>query len=381
MGLYTNFRVLLYVAMFASLWRRYCLALETTFPATFIFGDSLVDAGNNNHIATIAKANYDPYGIDFPGGAKSTGRFSNGRTVIDIIGEELGLNAYIPPYLARTTVGDVVFRGVNYASGSSGILNETGAIAGDRINLDAQIDNFAETRQYIISTVKNANRLPKASSKRLLGEALFFVVMGSNDFIINYFSPIPSIRTQKVTPEMFVDSMISRFRLQLTRLYEMDARKIVVANVGSVGCIPLERASNLNLQYPTGGSCKDSMNKATVLFNAKLKSLIMELNSNLVQSKFVYADVYNMFSHLVDNYKSYGFENYKTSCCQVLPGQLLRGLLPRTPASLLCRNRSKYVFWDWAHPTDATNVVIAKRFLDGNSADMYPMNIRQLYYA
>lgn len=82
--------------------------------------------------------------------------------------------------------------------------------------MDAQIDNFAETRQYIISTVKNANRLPKASSKRLLGEALFFVVMGSNDFIINYFSPIPSIRTQKVTPEMFVDSMISRFRLQLT---------------------------------------------------------------------------------------------------------------------------------------------------------------------
>ncbi|KAI3902371.1 hypothetical protein MKW92_052612 [Papaver armeniacum] len=375
MGLYTNFHVLLYVAIFASWWRRSCSALETTFPATFIFGDSLVDAGNNNCIATIAKANYAPYGIDFPGGAKSTGRFSNGRTVIDIIGEELGLNAYIPPYLAPTTVGDVVLRGVNYASGSSGILNDTGAIAGDRINLDAQIDNFAKTRQYIISTVNNASSLPP---KRLLGEALFFVVMGSNDFIINYFSPVPSTLTQKVTPEMFVDSMITRFRLQLTRLYEMDARKIVVANVGLVGCIPLERASNSNSQYPTGGSCKDSMNNATVLFNAKLKSLIMELNSNLVQSKFVYADVYNMFSQLVDNYKSYGFENYKTSCCQVLPGTLLRGLLPCTPTSILCRNRSKYVFWDWAHPTDATNVVIAKRFLDGNSIDMYPMNIRQL---
>jgi len=27
-------------------------------PATFIFGDSLVDAGNNNYIASLSKANY-----------------------------------------------------------------------------------------------------------------------------------------------------------------------------------------------------------------------------------------------------------------------------------------------------------------------------------
>ncbi|KAI3932788.1 hypothetical protein MKW92_036233 [Papaver armeniacum] len=380
MVLCTYFHVLLHIAIFASLWRRSCFALET-FPATFIFGDSLVDAGNNNYIATIAKANYSPNGMDFPGGANCTGRFSNGRTVVDIVGEELGLSAYIPPYLAPTTVGDVVLRGINYASGGSGILNETGAIFGARINLDAQLDNFANTRKYIISTVND-------SSKILLGEALFFVVIGSNDFIANYFTPIPLIPLRKVTPEVFVDSMISRLRLQLTRLYGMDARKIVVANVGPVGCIPFERATNH--QVTTGGSCKESMNNATILFNTKLKSLVMELNSNLVESKFVYADVYNIFSRLVDNYQSYGayrgnlitlFRNYTTSCCQILPGPLLQGLLPCSPTSIVCRNRSKYVFWDEAHPTEATNVVIAKRFLDGDSMDMYPMNIRQLYYA
>ncbi|KAI3891569.1 hypothetical protein MKX03_033116 [Papaver bracteatum] len=378
MGLCTYFHVLLHIAIFASLWRRSCFALET-FPATFIFGDSLVDAGNNNYISTIAKANYAPNGIDFPGDAKFSGR------------EELGSNAYIPPYLAPTTVGDVVLHGVNYASGGSGILNETGAIFGGRINLDAQIDNFANTRKYIISTV-NAS-----SSRILLGEAIFFVVIGSNDFIANYFTPIPLIPLRKVTPEVFVDSMISRLRLQLTRLYGMDARKIVVANVGPVGCIPFERATNH--QVTTGGSCKESMNNVTISFNMKLKSLVMELNSNLVESKFVYADVYNIFSRLVDNYQSYGmyignlimlirlcyfelgFENYTTSCCQILPGPLLQGLLPCSPTSIVCRNRSKYVFWDDAHPTEATNVVIAKSFLDGDSTDMFPMNIRQLYYA
>lgn len=53
-------------------------------PCYFIFGDSLVDNGNNNDRSTVAKANYPPYGIDYPGG--QTGRFSNGRNLADFIG-------------------------------------------------------------------------------------------------------------------------------------------------------------------------------------------------------------------------------------------------------------------------------------------------------
>lgn len=54
-------------------------------PCLFIFGDSLVDNGNNNNINSLAKANYLPYGIDFPGGP--TGRFSNGKTTVDAVGK------------------------------------------------------------------------------------------------------------------------------------------------------------------------------------------------------------------------------------------------------------------------------------------------------
>lgn len=49
-------------------------------PAMFIFGDSLIDNGNNNFIPTMARANYFPYGIDF---GLPTGRFCNGLTVVD----------------------------------------------------------------------------------------------------------------------------------------------------------------------------------------------------------------------------------------------------------------------------------------------------------
>uniref|UniRef100_A0A6N2MD17 GDSL esterase/lipase n=1 Tax=Salix viminalis TaxID=40686 RepID=A0A6N2MD17_SALVM len=46
-------------------------------PCFFIFGDSLADNGNNNHLATIAKANYHPFGIDFLN-RTDTRRFTDG---------------------------------------------------------------------------------------------------------------------------------------------------------------------------------------------------------------------------------------------------------------------------------------------------------------
>lgn len=58
---------------------------EPQVPCYFIFGDSLVDNGNNNDMASLARANYPPYGIDFPGGA--SGRFTNGLTTVDVIGK------------------------------------------------------------------------------------------------------------------------------------------------------------------------------------------------------------------------------------------------------------------------------------------------------
>ena len=52
----------------------------------FIFGDSLSDVGNNMYLTrSLANANLPWYGIDF-GNGMPNGRFTNGRTVADIIG-------------------------------------------------------------------------------------------------------------------------------------------------------------------------------------------------------------------------------------------------------------------------------------------------------
>jgi len=60
-----------------------------TIPALIVFGDSIVDSGNNNYIDTYVKCNFLPYGRDFGGGNQPTGRFSNGVVPSDIIGTKI----------------------------------------------------------------------------------------------------------------------------------------------------------------------------------------------------------------------------------------------------------------------------------------------------
>jgi len=58
---------------------------STSSLVTYIFGDSLTEVGNNNFLQySLARADFPYYGVDFSGG-KATGRFTNGRTIGDII--------------------------------------------------------------------------------------------------------------------------------------------------------------------------------------------------------------------------------------------------------------------------------------------------------
>jgi phospholipase/lecithinase/hemolysin len=93
-------------------------------PCMYIFGDSLVDSGNNNNILSLARANYQPYGIDFTGAAPP-GRFTNGLTVVDMLADMLGLRPPLIPAYAMAQPADFA-RGLNFASGAAGIRPETG---------------------------------------------------------------------------------------------------------------------------------------------------------------------------------------------------------------------------------------------------------------
>lgn len=92
-----------------------------------VFGDSSVDAGNNNYVATIVKSNFQPYGRDFYD-SRPTGRFSNGRIATDFISDALGIRDIVPAYLDPHYNMTDFAKGVSFASAGTGYDNLTSAI-------------------------------------------------------------------------------------------------------------------------------------------------------------------------------------------------------------------------------------------------------------
>ncbi|KAE9595302.1 putative triacylglycerol lipase [Lupinus albus] len=194
---------------------------ESLVATLYVFGDSSVDAGNNNNINKFAKANRYPYGIDFNN--KSTGRFTNGKTFADIIAINLGL-PLPPPYLGVSESERYkVATGFNYASRACGIVNDTRN--GDCLSLDKQV-------KYFNSTVTNDLQKHFQSKEEVphhLSESLYLLSIGSCDYALNYFR-----RTtyKDKTPIEFVDYLLENLVSKLKELYNMGARKFVVAVAG-----------------------------------------------------------------------------------------------------------------------------------------------------
>ncbi|KAM1376802.1 hypothetical protein ACFX13_039204 [Malus domestica] len=352
------------------------VVLLSAFPCfaftSFVFGDSLVDAGNNDYIFTLSKADSPPYGIDFkPSGGQPTGRFTNGRTVSDIVGQALGAKSFPPPYLAPNTRANSVLKGINYASGASGILDETGVLFIGRVPLREQVNNFEESR-YDMVKIMGENK-----TKEFLKKAIFSVTIGSND-VLNYFQPtIPFFGDDKVSPSMFQDFMVSNLTIQLKRLHELGARKFVVVGVGPIGCIPFIRAIHL---LPSG-QCFAEVNELIQGYNTKLNGVLDQINQELgPEAIFVYANSFDIFTKIIVNYHQYGFANANGPCCGgYFPPFVCFKSRDASRSSALCDDRSKYVFWDAYHPTEAANMIIAEGLLDGDKSISSPINIRELY--
>ncbi|XP_030936783.1 GDSL esterase/lipase At1g71691 [Quercus lobata] len=326
-------------------------------PAMFIFGDSLIDNGNNNNLPSFAKANYFPYGIDFDGGP--TGRFSNGYTMVDEIAELLGL-PLIPSFSQAS--GEQMLHGVNYASAAAGILDATGGNFMSRIPFDQQISNFQTTLDQITAN------LGADDVSRAIGQCIFFVGMGSNDYLNNYLMPNFPTRNQ-YNGQQFADLLVTQYSQQLTKIYNLGARKFVIAGLGLMGCIPSILAQN------PAGRCSDEVNQLVAPFNANVKTMINQLSTNLPGSKFTYVDIASMFEDVLTNSRSYGLTVTNRGCCGIGRN---RGQITCLPYQTPCPNREQYVFWDAFHPTEKVNVIMARKAFSGDQSQIYPLNIEQL---
>ncbi|RHN50271.1 putative triacylglycerol lipase [Medicago truncatula] len=440
-------------------------------PALYVFGDSLLDNGNNNFLPTLARANFLPYGVDFPRGP--TGRFSNGRTVADFLAEYLGL-PYSPPYLSFGGLGSL--SGVNYASGSCGILPESGHVlalhrsvipiavavvfkvicgaflhplcvvyvapfhvvvmrrdyvsappssahlghffvrcrdfrsggmwggpgeevssygeevvrvsvvvgngsgdcgerwlllwwvvfeeSGKCITLTEQINLFGrEIKRDLTSKVKYPTELSDHLQK-----SIFIISAGSNDYINNFLQPQFYDSSKFYQPKPFAEHLIENFSQQLKTLYELGARKIVVFEIGPIGCIPA-----ISRTHEHTGECMEEANKMALYFNEKLSAMLKNLTSSLPGSTFVLGQSYSIIIDLYKNPSIYGLIDGRNPCCTTWQ----HGTSACIPFLRPCMNPSKHIFWDAFHLTEVVYSVVASRCFR-NSSSCSPVSIQEL---
>ncbi|KAK6235865.1 hypothetical protein SCA6_011202 [Theobroma cacao] len=188
----------------------------------------------------------------------------------------------MPPF-ARAKGGSIL-KGVNYASGSTGIRDESGSqlyiatdfsslLQGVRIPLKEQVYNTS--RQY--------------------------------------------------TPQQYAAALVEQYSQQIKVLYRLGARKFALYGLGLLGCTPIA----ISVYGTNGARCV-----------GKIK-------------------------HCLTN----------GTCCKVggSGGELcIRNSKP-------CSDRSRYVFWDAIHPSDAWNELVAKIAYRTNSTKgAHPCNIQTL---
>ncbi|CAL5202209.1 unnamed protein product [Lathyrus oleraceus] len=336
-------------------------------PAVYVFGDSLVDVGNNNYLnGTFAKAIFPYYGIDFPTN-KPAGRFSNGKNAADLIAEKLGLSTS-PPYLSlvssmvKNSKSNVSFlNGVNFASGGAGVFNGTDQSFWKSIHMTKQVEYYSQMYEQLTHQI-GASKLQKHIS-----ESIFFVVIGNND-IFDYFNSI-DLQTNN-TQQQYVKSMVSSLKLQLQKLYKNSARKFEIAGVAAIGCCPALRLKNKT-------ECFSEANLLSVQYNKQLQSMLKKWqleNKNLTYSYF---DTYTAIQDLIQNPTSHGFVDVKAACCGI--GEL-NAQFPCLPSANICSNRQDHIFWDSVHPTEATTRIIVDRLYNGPSQYTSPVNMKELLH-
>ncbi|PIA33495.1 hypothetical protein AQUCO_04100138v1 [Aquilegia coerulea] len=328
-------------------------------PAIFSFGDSLFDAGNNhfNRNCTV-QADFPPYGQNFF--HHPTGRFTNGRTVVDFISQFLNIDIQKPYLEAEMEVfngsrKDYPSNGLNFASAGSGVLNET--------NKDMGVMSIQDQLRLFVNLIKQGR-----IDKNLVQQSMFFFESGSND-VFNYFLPALTI---KLDPEAFVQRMLVEVQKFIDQIYKLGARRIALFSLGPVGCIP----ARVNLPEAPISKCYGKMNKIVKRYNIGLESLVKDMPINYPGTIGVYGAIYNTVQIIRAKPNRYGFTNTSSACCGdgTLGGSAQCGLQNYT----MCGNPNEFLFWDYFHPSEHSYKLISKALWSGKRSRIRPYNLKDL---
>ncbi|KAI4381401.1 hypothetical protein MLD38_007473 [Melastoma candidum] len=326
----------------------------TITPALYVFGDSTVDSGNNNFLATKAKADFAPYGVDLADGSP-LGRFTNGLTFADFIAQYLGLPPP-PPFLSFKDPQSrkAIQTGLNFASGSCGILNHTGAISGKCLSLAEQVDSFQ-------ITVTQDSQQPGKRDPRQdhVAESVVLISMAGNDYTLGYF--FNPTMTKKYDPATYTQLMIQSFMASIERIVKLGAKRFIVLGMPQIGC-------SAPFLLRNRGKCDEQVNKIIASYNSQITADLTKVGTDWgIRYTIIVPEKIDIRQVAAETKLKSALE----PCCQVDPfGICIKDSKP-------CNNRDDHLIFDAVHPSQVYHRYIATNCFNGTGTCM-PANVLQL---
>ncbi|WVZ86735.1 hypothetical protein U9M48_033473 [Paspalum notatum var. saurae] len=348
-------------------------AAKPLVPAMFVFGDSLVDVGNNNHLANCnanCRANYRRYGVDLPCHSP-TGRFSNGYNLADQLAQQLGFPESPPPFLSLPPEASQshvsLDTGINFASGGAGLLERTGrSVCGEVVTMAAQVRNF--------TSLARAWMRENRTAADLIARSLFFISVGSND-LFEYSDAPPAPNNRNDT--QFLQDLVASYAGYVKELYGVGAKKFSVVSPSLVGCCPSQRKiAHDDPKDVDKYGCLGTANNLSRQLQPMVASMLHDLSLELPGMNYSLGDAVGMAEWVFKSPSTpaYNFTELVTACC----GKGEFGADGCDSTALLCQNRSNYVFWDRYHPTEAASAVTANQLFVDTGFFVHPINVQQL---
>ncbi|GJN18219.1 hypothetical protein PR202_gb05359 [Eleusine coracana subsp. coracana] len=332
------------------------------YPRVFSFGDSLVDTGNygffygNNSGEPALRP---PYGETFF--HRATGRFSDGRLVLDFIADTMGL-PFVRPYLSGRSAEDFAC-GANFAVGGATALapdffRARGFNIGERVHLDMEMKWFRELLDLLCPG-------DLASCSDMMKESLFLVgEIGGNDYNLPLLSRVPIEKIRTFTP-----SVVAKISSTITELIKLGAKTLVVPGNLPIGCVPkylLIFKSDDKEDYEPETGCLRWMNEFSEYHNRLLMEELEKLRKLHPSVTIIYADYYGAAMEIFVSPERFGIEDPLVACCG---GEGTYGVSLSATCGLgeykVCDNPDKYGSWDGFHPSEAAYKAIAMGLLRG----------------
>ncbi|XP_048440760.1 GDSL esterase/lipase At3g26430 isoform X2 [Pyrus x bretschneideri] len=326
-----------------------------SFPAIFNFGDSNSDTGGLS--AAFGQAPY-PNGETYF--HVPSGRFSDGRLVIDFIGSNFS-------------------HGANFATAGSTVIfpNTTISQSGaSPISLDVQLLQFSDfhTRSQIYRTKGELfeKSLPK---EEYFSQALYTFDIGQNDITAGY-----KLNWTAEQVKAYLPYVLTQLSNAIKKVYGQGGRSFWIHNTGPLGCLPyvLVRFVTDPAQINKYG-CADQINEVAQFFNQRLKEAVIQLKKDLPLAAINYVDVYSVKYTLITQAKKYGFENPLIACCghggkynfdryaKCGAKKIINGT--ETLIAKSCDDPTVRINWDGTHFTEAANKWIFQQIVNGSFSD------------